>query len=798
MLQTRLRDRAFPHMAVRLVGLLGVLVARPALAANSIAVGTTQLTVHYHTAQLRVPYTGDDNRSATVLVRYSKGRTFSATNADTAVVPYRDAKLRRFTGVALWLDANTEYAFRVDVTDADGGSTALLPTYVRTLANPGHEIPAQRVFVSPSGNDANPGTLASPKRTIMAGVLSLAPGGQVRVLPGIYYETAWLQKNGSPTDYYSIVGHGNPDSVIIDGSDPRLLNTTWSRYEDSRGVQANRIFFHVDPSAMYVRNIVAGWGQRLHTRESMRELRDFGAYPQFPHQGWWRNRDTLFVRLENGADPNLTTMHVAKRAHGVRITGQYWRAESLTVRFTADKGYFLGAYDTPESTATGAVIRHCRGYSIGLQGIYGNIGTHNVLVDSCTFEDGRIDRWSYAASKARFEENATGLTSVGRGWVIRNSTFTGHSNGVQVIGLLSDTLTKDSGSDADIYSNRITRMADDGIENDTNQGVNQAIWGNFVSECNFGFSPNPMFTGPVYVVYNIFDSNDAADVKFGGGSTAGIFFYHNTMTSSSCHSAAEDVGGGFKNVVFRNNLFVTSDAIPCYRYPFMDFSGGLDTTVTSLGPIFDHNLWYSPNPNGIYLKWRGIARTWSYLRNSLGWEAHGVVAAPAFEDSAADDFRPAFGSPQVDRGIRILGINTRHKTGPRLYQGYPDLGGNEMGLLSANQPALPVGGPGPDDPFSPGLTGPAFGLGEPWPNPSRSGLTVRLSLPSSSEVDADVYDLVGRRVVSLSRHTVFEPGVHELRWDRRRADGSLAAPGVYFIRVLSPLGTAVQRVVLLD
>jgi hypothetical protein len=40
--------------------------------------------------------------------------------------------------------------------------------------------------------------------------------------------------------------------------------------------------------------------------------------------------------------------------------------------------------------------------------------------------------------------------------------------------------------------------------------------------------------------------------------------------------------------------------------------------------------------------------------------------------------------------------------------------------------------------------------------------------------------------------------VHELRWERRRTDGSLAPPGVYFIRVLSPLGSAVQRVVLLD
>ena len=203
------------------------------------------------------------------------------------------------------------------------------------------------------------------------------------------------------------------------------------------GAHVNRIFFRIHSEAATVKNIVAGWGQRLHTRRSRAELTDFSAYPNFPPQGWWRNGDTLFVRLENGADPNLTTMHVATREFGVRMTGRYWRAESLTVRFTSDKGYFLGAWTDPESSATGAVIRNCRGYSIGLQGIYGNIDNDDVLVDSCKFEDGRIDRWSYFASKDHFEENATGLTTVGRGWVIRNSTFSGHSNGVQVTGLLS-------------------------------------------------------------------------------------------------------------------------------------------------------------------------------------------------------------------------------------------------------------------------------------------------------------------------------------------------------------------------
>ena len=427
-------------------------LSTPAVALNGITFGTPALSVNYNTLQFRLPYTGDDNTNATILVRYSKGNSFQASKADTAVVPFRDTQLRRFTGVIPWLDQGTKYTLQITVTDPDGGGTTITPAFVTTLASPPHTIPANRLFVGPSGNDANVGTLALPKRTIMGAVSALTAGGQVRVLPGIYYETAWLQQEGTPSSYYSIVGHGNPDSVIVDGSDPTLLNTTWSPYLDNTGAQINAIYYKVTSTATTanVANIVAGWGQRLHTKQTMDQLKNFAAYPLFPSQGWFKNVDTLFVRLEGGADPSLTTMHVATRAFGLRMTGKYWRAESLTVRFTSDKGFFLGHFISPDSSATGAVIRNCRGYSIGLQGIYGNNNVDKVLVDSCYFEDGRVDTWGYSASKLHFEENTTGVTAVGRSWVIRNNVFTGHANGVQVVGSATDTVTKFGGADAEL------------------------------------------------------------------------------------------------------------------------------------------------------------------------------------------------------------------------------------------------------------------------------------------------------------------------------------------------------------
>jgi hypothetical protein len=77
----------------------------PAQSGNTTTVGPLTLTANYNTVQFKFAYTGDDNQNATVLVRY--WRTSSSANKDTAVVPTRDVKYLRFTGVVFWLDDNT-------------------------------------------------------------------------------------------------------------------------------------------------------------------------------------------------------------------------------------------------------------------------------------------------------------------------------------------------------------------------------------------------------------------------------------------------------------------------------------------------------------------------------------------------------------------------------------------------------------------------------------------------------------------------------------------------------------------
>jgi photosystem II stability/assembly factor-like uncharacterized protein len=88
-------------------------------------------------------------------------------------------------------------------------------------------------------------------------------------------------------------------------------------------------------------------------------------------------------------------------------------------------------------------------------------------------------------------------------------------------------------------------------------------------------------------------------------------------------------------------------------------------------------------------------------------------------------------------------------------------------------------------------------LTAPWPNPAHDTVRMSLDLPRDARVEVAIYDCVGRRVSTLLEGAI-AAGTHPLVWDRRGADGRLAASGVYFVRAVSGGATSSRRIALAD
>ena len=98
----------------------------------------------------------------------------------------------------------------------------------------------------------------------------------------------------------------------------------------------------------------------------------------------------------------------------------------------------------------------------------------------------------------------------------------------------------------------------------------------------------------------------------------------------------------------------------------------------------------------------------------------------------------------------------------------------------------------------------ALWLSAPAPNPVRMGSAARtarmiLNLPVTGAIEARVFDLQGRTIRTLRSRSdgAWPAGRHEISWDGRTDGGIEVGSGLYWVQVVSELGTAQQKVLLL-
>ena len=89
-----------------------------------------------------------------------------------------------------------------------------------------------------------------------------------------------------------------------------------------------------------------------------------------------------------------------------------------------------------------------------------------------------------------------------------------------------------------------------------------------------------------------------------------------------------------------------------------------------------------------------------------------------------------------------------------------------------------------------------FNLAQNYPNPFNATTKIDYNLTSESQVQLEVYDLVGRKVADLA--TGVQPaGHHQIIWDGLDSQGNVVASGVYFYRLTAGEQSLTKRMMLL-
>ncbi|MCY9667150.1 right-handed parallel beta-helix repeat-containing protein [Paenibacillus alginolyticus] len=97
------------------------------------------------------------------------------------------------------------------------------PTAIQLPVAIASGAPARDYYVSPEGNDTNPGTVNEPLVSIQKAIDSVEPGGTVYLLEGSYRQTVRIAKSGSQAQGYITLRNAEGQTAILDGTGVQLV-----------------------------------------------------------------------------------------------------------------------------------------------------------------------------------------------------------------------------------------------------------------------------------------------------------------------------------------------------------------------------------------------------------------------------------------------------------------------------------------------------------------------------------------------------------------------------------------------
>jgi hypothetical protein len=211
--EASLRLRIYPLAA------LWTLAAVPGAAQNGVTWAGIEGYANFHAAGVIVTVSGDDDLDASVALEWRLPGDPSFAPAHPAV----RIDATHFVGSLFALQPGTGYDVRATLDDPDGvtgGPSAELVVTTRTDDFP--EPSVRTLYVSPSGNNSNPGTdPAAPLETIQHAADLAQPGDLILIQPGTYRESVIVPTSGTADQ--PIVLRGAAAGAVLDGADETVL-----------------------------------------------------------------------------------------------------------------------------------------------------------------------------------------------------------------------------------------------------------------------------------------------------------------------------------------------------------------------------------------------------------------------------------------------------------------------------------------------------------------------------------------------------------------------------------------------
>jgi parallel beta-helix repeat protein len=583
----------------------------------------------------------------------------------------------------------------------------------------------------PAANDANPGTLEKPFKTINAALPVLKPGDTLWVRDGVYRETVMLHKNAweFQGEKWSAFRSGESEDrkirfAAFPGEQPVIKGsevvTGWKPYRPTIVVREDAVTASNAvgvPFTALQTNIwvIEGWTNNSHQVFcDGKLLQQVGGEMIKDLQVWWRGRvgdglkdmkpgsfycdlagKVLYVWLEDGGDANTHTMEVSVRPFIFWIYGlNYIGVRGL--RMTHANGSAVinwpavvmnGSYDVMEDCE----ITWCDFCGVSVSGAFNTLVRCKVNHhgNSCFGAGGRGHRFidcefSYGNNR-RFNSGWQGGGMKFNGYDI---VFSGCSanDSLDAPGFWNDGEC----DNVTIENCRAMRNGGAGIMIEIGNRV--TIRNNIVGENGRGIYISS--SSHCQMLHNLCYRNGDAGVAAVGPDRINGWFFDDARTG---YAPARG------NIVW-GNIFLDNchpDFVP--KEP--DGRGEPWTTRAEVilpnpatasndGNISDYNIYYRSDGRAVpfWYNWHEVQfKDLTEWQQKTGQDKHSTIAQPLFADAAKGDFHPVKGSPAIRFVRPIMGAGLDLGDARRDDRAYYTAGPYEAGPdLIPKRPVEPV------------------------------------------------------------------------------------------------------------